>query len=102
MKTTKAIILIASIAFISNVGAQSINVNQYFTSDAEIFPFDPNDTIYGLSITGSVTLNSDTSLVRIILADTNYYEYMAYEAYPLIVDTFSFDTTGVCDETCYL
>ncbi|MCF8236076.1 MAG: T9SS type A sorting domain-containing protein [Bacteroidales bacterium] len=27
---------------------------------------------------------------------------MAYEAYPLIVNTFSFDISGVCDETCYL
>ena len=65
--------------------AQTIQIGSTFTSDGEIFPFSPNDTIYGLSISGSVTLNSDTSLVRVVLTDIAGQEWMVYEAYPMIV-----------------
>ena len=49
--------------------AQTIPIDSTFYTDGEIFPFSPNDTIYGLSISGHVTLQSDTSLVRVILTD---------------------------------
>jgi len=64
--------------------AQTIQIDSTFTADAEIFPFFPNDTIYGLSISGSVALYSDTSLVRVILTDNSGNKWMVYEAYPMI------------------
>ncbi|MEA3477127.1 MAG: hypothetical protein U9R60_03040 [Bacteroidota bacterium] len=64
--------------------SQTINIDSTFTADAEIYPFSPDDTITGLSIGGSIELNSDTSLVRVILVDEDYNEYMVYEAYPMI------------------
>jgi len=82
--------------------AQTIVIDSTFTSDGEIFPFSQNDTIYGLSISGTVTLSSDTSLVRVILSDTSGNEWMVYEAYPMIVTDSSFDILEECDETCYL
>ena len=82
--------------------AQTIQIDSTFTADGEIFPFLPNDTIYGLSISGSVTLNSDTSLVRIILSDDSGNEWMVYEAYPMIVTDTAFEFEEECDETCYL
>jgi hypothetical protein len=82
--------------------AQTILIDSTFTSDGEIFPFGPNDTIYGLSISGSVTLSSETSLVRVILTDNAGNEWMVYEAYPMIVTNTAFDIEEVCDETCYL
>ncbi len=82
--------------------AQTIQIDSLFISDGEIFPFAPNDTIYGLSISGSVTLLSDTSLVRVILTDNSGNEWMVYEAYPLIVTDTAFDIEEECDETCYL
>jgi hypothetical protein len=82
--------------------AQVITIDSTFTSDAEIYPFSQNDTIYGLSITGEISLLSDTSLVRVILVDADSNEYMAYEAYPLIVTDTSLTITDECDETCYL
>jgi hypothetical protein len=88
--------------FNGNLISQTINIDSTFTADAEIFPFSPDDTITGLSISGSIELNSDTSLVRVILVDEDYNEYMVYEAYPMIVTDTAFDIIEGCDETCYL
>jgi hypothetical protein len=82
--------------------AQTIQIDSTFTTDGEIFPFSPNDTIYGLSISGSVNLHSDTSLVRVILTDNAGNEWMVYEAYPMIVTDTVFDLKDECDETCFL
>ncbi|MBW6459959.1 MAG: T9SS type A sorting domain-containing protein [Bacteroidales bacterium] len=82
--------------------AQTIPIDSTFTADGEIFPFGQVDTIYGLSISGSVQLLSDTSLVRVILTDSAGNEWMVYEAYPMIVGETSFDFENECDETCYL
>ncbi len=64
----------------SFVNAQTIIIDSTFTSDGEIYPFDTTQAIYGLTVDCSIQLNSDTSLVRIIMVDTNYDEYMLYEA----------------------
>jgi len=79
--------------------AQTIHIDSLFTSDGEIFPFEPNDTIYGLSISGSITLLSDTSLVRVILTDNNGNEWMVYEAYPFILPNWEIEITECADET---
>jgi hypothetical protein len=82
--------------------AQTIQIDSVFSVDGEIFPFSPNDTIYGLSISGHVSLYSNTSLVRVILTDNSGQEWMVYEAYPMIVTDTAFDIVEECDETCYL
>jgi len=81
--------------------AQTIQIDSTFTADGEILPFLPNDTIYGLSITGHVTLYSDTSLVRVILTDNAGHEWMVYEAYPFINPNWNFDFQELADETMY-
>ena len=85
----------------SNVLSQSIPVDSTFTADGVIYPFNSGDTIYGLSITGNVTLNSDTSLVRIIV-HSNKGEFMVFESYPLIALDTSYSFSDHCDETCFL
>lgn len=85
-----------------SVNSQSIEIYQTFTSDAEIQPFTPEDTIYGITVSGSVNLKSDTSLVRIILSDINGTKWMIYESYSLIATEKEFDFEYECDETCYL
>lgn len=82
--------------------AQSIVIDSIFTTDAEIFPFGSNDTLYSLKISGSIVLNSDTSLVRLIFIDGDYNEYLLYEAYPYICDSTNFSISNVSDETNYL
>ncbi len=97
----KSIFLAASILLSLTlcIKSQTISIDSTFTSDAEIFPFNQNDTINGLRISGSVTLNSDTSLVRVIFTDDLYDEYMIWEAYSLIVSQNSFSFENVYDET---
>lgn len=96
------LLLAVSYLFSRPMAAQTIQIDSIFTTDGEIFPFEQNDTIYGLSITGSVNLNSDTSLVRVILTDDAGNEWMVYEAYPMIVTDTAFSINEVCDETCFL
>jgi hypothetical protein len=72
------LLLAVSCLIIPPMAAQTILIDSSFTSDSEIFPFQQNDTIYGLSISGSVTLSSDTSLVRVILSDNAGHEWMVY------------------------
>jgi hypothetical protein len=98
-----AIFMMAILCLFSlTMKAQTIQIDSLFTSDGEIFPFGTNDSIYGLDISGHVTLSSDTSLVRVILTDNSGNEWMVYEAYPMIVEDWVFDIESVCDETCYL
>lgn len=51
---------------------------------------------------GDVHLNSDTSLVRVILEDDFGSQYMIFETYPLICPSLYISFTGYCDETCFL
>ncbi len=89
-------------AFSIKTNAQTITIDSTFTSDAVIHPFGSNDTIYGIGITGSIALNSDTSLVRVIFVDDNYLEYLLYEAYPFIVENWNFNIVNEGEETKYL
>jgi hypothetical protein len=89
-------------AFSIKTNAQTITIDSTFTSDVVIHPFGSNDTIYGIGMTGSITLISDTSLVRVIFVDDNYLEYLLYEAYPFIVENWNFNIVNEGEETKYL
>ncbi len=71
----------------------------------EIFNNITNQYIYGLNLSGSVRLVTDTSFIRILLVDGANKEHLIYEAYPLIISTDmigrEFNITGVCEETCF-
>ena len=82
--------------------AQTIVIDSTFTNDAIIEPFGPNDTLYSLKISGSLTLNSDTSLVRVVVGNEDSLEYMVYESYPLISAEYSYSFSDESDETSYL
>lgn len=66
------------------------------TNNSTEIPIDYKSPIYGLSVTGSVTLdNNQDCYVRITLKDDYNYEYLIYECYPLLAD----DLTAVFDNT---
>ncbi|MBP6872838.1 MAG: T9SS type A sorting domain-containing protein [Bacteroidales bacterium] len=96
------ILLVLSCMFSIPAIAQSIQIDSTFTTDAEIYPFENIELISELLIEGDVELNSDTSLVRVILEDENGFRYMVLEAYPLICPEIDFTVQGHCDETCAL
>lgn len=85
----------------ANAQTQSIIVDTTITADCEFFPFGTVDTIYGLSFTGSVVLNSDSSLVRLVYIDGDNNEWLLMEAYTLITNDTNVVYSKHCDETCY-
>ncbi len=76
-------------------------INQQFSSD-DSYNLGISNKIYSFSITGSINLNSDKGLVRIILIDSNQKEYLVYEAYPLLVNDNNFRIVDFCEESCSL
>ncbi|RLD54086.1 MAG: hypothetical protein DRJ05_15335 [Bacteroidetes bacterium] len=97
-----AVLLVLLTNQFTNAQTQSITVDTTITADCEFDPFTSSNAIHSLKISGNLTLNSDTSLVRIVLYDTLFNEYMVYESYHLIASEPSFNFYDVCDETCYL
>ncbi|HOX79138.1 MAG TPA: hypothetical protein PLW31_14000, partial [Bacteroidales bacterium] len=95
-------LLALNIMFSMPVKAQSIQIDSNFTTDAEIYPFENIERISELLLEGDVELNSDTSLVRVILEDENGFQYMVLESYPLICPEDDFTVQDHCDETCAL
>jgi hypothetical protein len=91
-------ILLASLKIYS----QEITIDSIFNSNYEIFPFDKIDNIWGISMEGDAHLNSDTSLVRVILVDDQGVQYMIFETYPLICPGLYTWFPNHCDETCFL
>ncbi len=81
---------------------QTIVIDQTFTEDTEIFPFN-GGFFYGVGINGNIAFNSDSSLVRIILKDSiSDMQYLIYETYTMIDTTLNFDIGQECEETCFL
>ncbi len=84
--------------------SQTIVVNQTISESTEIFPFGQNgDIIYGLDASADIELNSDNSLVRLLLVDNNFNEYLIYESYNLLLeDGKKFSIKDICEETSIL
>ena len=82
----------------------SLPIEETFSKAAEIFPFDENaDGIYGLAVSANVELKDDKSLVRLVLIDANFEEYLLYESYNLLVEEEnSFSIQDICEETSLL
>ncbi|NQU55172.1 MAG: PKD domain-containing protein [Bacteroidetes bacterium] len=82
----------------------SIAVNKTFSESVEIFPFDKNGKpIYGLDASANIELNGDKALVRLLLIDNNFNEYLIYESYNLLLeDATSYSIENICEETSIL
>ena len=81
---------------------KTIGIDKLFSESQVICQFDTTQRIYGLSLSGSLQLHQDKSLIRLILVREDLSEYLVYEAYPLIVDSNTLQITNVCEETCIL
>lgn len=97
-----AIILFAGILFYNSQGEILFSPNGFLdkviTQDSQ---FSIDKSFSGFKITGEVNLNSENSLVRVTLIDSNGKEYLVYEAYPLISEN-NVKLTSACEETCNL
>ncbi len=81
---------------------QKIFLAKQVNQAMEIFPFKSMNSIKSMGLNGFITLNSGTSLVRLILVDSKKNEYLLYEAYPLISQTKFLSVVNACEETCFL
>jgi uncharacterized protein (TIGR02145 family) len=104
MKTSSnlkvACIIILCIAFSPLLKAQEIiTINNELHSNTEIAPFTKIGKISSLTISGTVNLNSDTSLVRVVLIDKKYNEYLIYETYSMLAGKVSFTIEQAGEET---
>ncbi len=80
----------------------TIYVNRQFDKNAQLQPFNSGTSVYGLTISGKIRLNSDNGLVRVILMDDQYKEYLVYESYALLQDTSELAISGLGEETVKL
>ena len=80
----------------------TITINQTYSSYTEITPFNGINNASSITMSGKVVLNSDTSLVRIVMIDNIGEEYMLFESYSMIVDTNVYSFSNYTDETKYL
>jgi C1A family cysteine protease len=81
---------------------KKIKLGKTFSKEGEVYLFPAIDSINSLTISGTINLNSETSLVRAILVDDDSQEHLVYEVYPRIVDSYHFTIKDVCEETCLL
>lgn len=84
--------------------AQSILINQTYSETVEILPFGQiGKPIYGLDATADIRLNGENSLVRLVLIDNDFNEYLIYESYNLLLEAEnSFSVKAICEETSIL
>lgn len=80
----------------------TITINQTFSYYTEITPFNGINNASSITMSGNVVLNSDTSLVRIVMIDNIGEEYMLFESYSMIVDTNEYSFNNYTEETKYL
>jgi hypothetical protein len=105
MKRFKIILLrwfftIFSFFLVSHIFAETIHVNQSFAQNGQFDPFQTSSPIYSCKLNGTVTLNGDKSLIRVILVTTSGEELLIYEVFPAIYETSALN--NVYYETCYL
>ena len=81
---------------------QSIELGINITNTIQLKPFVDLQKISGLSISADIKLNSDSSMVRVVLIDSNFNEYLVYEAYLLLTEKDSFSIDEIGEETVAL
>ena len=84
---------------LQNPADQKIEIRQTFIFSGQLKPFPDASPISGLGISGEVAMYSDSSLVRVILVDNQYNEYLVYESYALLTDAESFPIHETGEET---
>lgn len=83
---------------LSNISERQTTYTVY-TATAE-YPLDNTSAIAGLSISGRSQLNSDSSLVRVLLIDNQGKSYLVYEDFYLTASNMAFQDMAF--ETAYL
>ena len=97
-KAIYSFLLLCGIVYTSQL-SNNIYINSTFFQSSLLTPFNDVQSISSLNISGKISLNTDSSLVRVILVDNKFIEYLVYEAYPLIVKEMVYDFSQIAEET---
>jgi hypothetical protein len=87
---------------LQNQADRTIPVDLSINKNTQLEIFESRTTLSGLAITGTISLFSDSSLVRLILVDEEDHEYLIYETYPVLAGIKQFSVAGVAEETSSL
>jgi len=87
---------------VHNENTSKISLDTTITDNTSLTPFNPEITISGLTICGEIILHTESSMVRIILMDNNYHEYLIYEIYPILAGCRELFLDNEGEETSYL
>jgi C1A family cysteine protease len=81
---------------------RTIQIDKAFSESQVVHQFKKTIRISRLTLGGAAILHGDNSLIRVILVEDDFHEYLVYEVYPLIIDSNSFQISEACEETCFL
>ncbi len=87
---------------LQNKAGIRIDVDTTITDNIQLEPFNSQISISGLAFSGEIVFHSDSSLVRIVLMDKNYNEYLIYEAYPILTGSKQFSVHNTGEESLLL
>ena len=101
---TKLLITVCLLFYVSifSFSQRVININNTFTSDTVLPISDTIPDFYAFRIKCTSTLNTDTSLVRVVLKNNYTNEYLIYENIKIIDNEDFADVDHYGEETYYL
>jgi len=78
----------------------TVQISKAYSADADLSPFGSKAVpVYGLALTADVTFTSDKGVVRVIMLDENYQEYLVTESYPLLDQSGQVSLDAIGEET---
>ncbi len=98
MKLRILILFLITQLFDTTIFAQNFQVNQTFTTDTTLYIFN-KEIIGSFKLNGKVQLDNENSLVRVILVDSNFHEWLIFETYNQIVENNPLSLSNEADET---
>ncbi len=87
---------------LQNEIGQRIAIDTTINDNTSLEPFTSNMTISGMAFSGEIVFHSDSSLVRMVLMDNKYNEYLIYETYPILSGERQFSVHEAGEETSLL
>jgi C1A family cysteine protease len=82
--------------------SETISINEKYSNSIIINPFKQKESIFSLSINAKVILNTNKSLVRVILITETGDEYLVLESYYLISEQNQMEYSDYGEETALL
>lgn len=101
MKMKISTLILLTQLYSSVLFAQNLQLNQTYSNDTVLYLFN-NETIGSLKLNASIKLDSENSLIRVILVDTDLHEWLVYETYSQIIENNTTSFINEADETEFL